>query len=78
MVTTEDNPYDYFDQFEEWKSFDENAGYNTLNYLARVANVSDEMPDSIYNNEIERAVDEICYFNLTGNYKKIVREVEDE
>ena len=78
MVTTDDNPYDYFDQFEQWKDFDENAGYNTLSYLARVANVSDDMPDSIYNKEVERAVDEICYFNLTGNYKKIVRDVEDE
>ena len=74
MVTTADNPYDYFTQFDQWNAFDVGAGYNTLAYLARVASVSDELPDDLYNKEIERAVDEICYYNLTGNYKKVVSE----
>lgn len=75
MVTTADNPYDYWDQFEQWNGFDVSCGYNTLAYLARVANTSDDLPDELYNREIERAVDEICYYNLTGNYKKVVRDI---
>lgn len=75
MVTTADNPYDYWDQFDLWNSFDVSAGYNTLSYLARVAGVSDDLPDKLYNEAIERAVDEICFYNLTGNYKKVVRDI---
>lgn len=71
MVTTEDNPFDYFDDFDNWYAFDTQKGYNTLSYLMREAEVDDEMPESLRNQEIERAVDEICFFNLTGNYKKV-------
>jgi len=39
MLTTIDNPFNPFTQFDEWKDFDETQGYYTCPYLARIANV---------------------------------------
>lgn len=72
-ITTEDNPFDPIDDFDNWYAFDTSNGYNTLSYLARIARTSDDLPEEENQKEIERAIDEICYFNLTGNYKKVVR-----
>jgi hypothetical protein len=74
MLTTSDNPYDPFEQFDEWFAFDTQKGYNTCAYLARIAKTSNELPDNMNDEETERAIDEICFFNVTGNYKKVVRE----
>jgi len=75
-VTTEDNPFDPFDDFENWKAFDEENGYYTMNYLMRIAKVSLELSDEEYCAGIVDAVDEIVAMNLTGNYKKVEREVD--
>lgn len=76
MLTTTDNPHDPFDNFDEWRAFDERAGHHTLSYLARIVNVSDELSDADYNSEIERAIDEIVDYNLNGLYKKVTREAD--
>ena len=76
FVTTTDNPYDYFDNFEEWYEFDRLKGYKTCDYVARLAKTSSILSDELNMKIIEDAVDEICKFNLTGNYKKIEREVK--
>ena len=72
LLTTIDNPFDPSIQWDEWKRFDEDKGYYTTEYLARIANVSDELTDLDYLNEVERAIDEICRLNILGIYKKIV------
>lgn len=78
FVTTLDNPYDYFTQFDEWYAWDTSHGYdvigrpyNTLNYVARVANVNSQMSDEDYDAAVSDAVDEICRLNITGNYRKV-------
>lgn len=78
FVTTMDNPYDYFTEFDEWYAFDISHGYdvigkpyNTLNYVARVADVNDSMSEEEYTMAVNEAVDEIVKMNLTGNYRKI-------
>ena len=44
-VTTLDNPWDYFTHFDEWNAFDQEKGYNTNAYVARVCMASNEMSD---------------------------------
>ena len=78
FITTLDNPYDYFTQFDEWYAFDTEKGYNTCSYLARIANTSKEMSDADYEQAVNDAVDEILRINLTGNYKKIVQDDKSE
>ena len=71
MLTTFDNPYDPFEDFTSWLLFDNEKGYNTCNYLARIAKTSDELSDQENNKEIERAIDEIIYYDPFNMYKKV-------
>lgn len=75
MLTTIDNPFDPIDDFTSWRRFDEEKGYNTCGYLARIANLSDDMTQKEEDEEIERACDEIIEFNPLGIYKKVKKEI---
>lgn len=74
MLTTADNPYNPFTQFDEWLAFDEGAGYFTLPYLARIAYTSPDLSDEQNSEAIEEAINEILDFNLTGVYQKVTKE----
>lgn len=74
FVTTLDNPFNYFTQFDDWYAFDTQKGYNTCSYLARIAKDSSEMSEFDRMKAINDAVDEILKFNLTGNYIRVVQE----
>lgn len=71
FISTADNPYNYFTQFNEWYAFDTSAGYNTLAYLARVAVVSPDFNNAMTERAINEAIDEILEYNITGNYIKV-------
>lgn len=71
-LTTVDNPYSPFTQFEQWLAWDRQSGYNTLSLLARIAKVSDELPEPLYLQEVDRAIDVIVELNPSGMHKKVV------
>ncbi len=73
MLTTIDNPYDPFTQFEAWDAYDQQAGYYSCAYLARIANSSDELSKSAQAQIIEDAIDEICKYDVFGLYRKVTR-----
>lgn len=73
MLTTIDNPFDPFTDFDNWYKYDMSKGYNTCSYLARIAHTSDQLPEAINQLEIEAAIDEICEINLTGLYRKVTK-----
>ena len=75
-LTTFDNPFDPFEQFTSWLLFDNEKGYGTCSYLARIAKISDDMTEKEKNEEIERAIDEIILFNPLNIYKKVKRTTE--
>lgn len=72
-ITTNDNPYDPFEQFTQWMMFDEQKGYHTCAYLGRIARTSDQFTDEENNREIERAIDEIIKYDFMNIYKKVKR-----
>ena len=74
MLTTEDNPYDPRDDFPRWYAWDVQAGYNTCAYLARVAALSEAMPEAIQDRQLELAIDEIIELHAGGLYKKLPLE----
>ena len=78
MLTTIDNPFDPFDQFDSWYRFDMDKGYCSCSYLARIARTSDQFTDQENNQEIERAIDEIIKYDFKNIYKKVTRTVEEE
>lgn len=73
MLTTFDNPYNPFEQFTSWLMFDKEKGYNTCEYLARIAHLSDDMTQKEEDEEIERAIDEIIFLNPLNIYRKVRR-----
>lgn len=76
-ITTIDNPYDPFDSFTSWLSYDKEKGYNSCEYLARIAKTSDQLTDEENEREIERAIDEIISVNPLNIYRKVIREMKD-
>ena len=74
MLTTIDNPFDPFIQWEEWLAFDTRAGYNTPAFLARVTLSSTEMTDEEQELAIEEAIDEIVHYNVLGLYRKVEKK----
>ena len=73
QLTTIDNPYDPFTQFDSWFQFDTEKGYNSCSMLARVAEITDDMSETEVDAEIERAIDEIIKYDFLNIYKKVKR-----
>ena len=77
-ITTVDNPFDPFEDFENWFRYDVDCGYNSCCYLARLANTNDSLSEVEYCKEVERAIDQIILYDPTKLYKKVVQKVEVE
>ena len=77
-ITTVDNPFDPFDQFDSWYQFDEGKGYHSCAYLDRVARTSDQLSLAENEDEIERAIDDIVKYDPLGIYRKVKKEVKEE
>lgn len=71
MLTTVDNPFNPFTQWDEWYAFDLNEGHHTPSYLARVTRSSNELSDADQAEAIADAIDEIIEYNVNGLYVKI-------
>ena len=73
MLTTVDNPFSPFDQYEEWYEFDRSAGYHTPGLLARITKMSFNISDADQQVAIRQAMDEIVQYNVSGMHKLITR-----
>lgn len=72
MLSTIDNPFNPFKDFDSWFLFDIEKGYNSCSYLARIARTSDQLTEDENNEEIERAIDEIIQYDFMGVYIKVM------
>ena len=73
-LTTFDNPYDPFTQFDSWFLYDVEKGYNTCGLLARIAKTDSEMTEKEENEEIKRAIDEIIKNDFLNIYKRVEKK----
>ena len=76
-LTTVDNPFDPFTQFDSWFQFDVEKGYYSCSRLARVAKLSDDMTEQEVSEAIESAIDTIIKYDITDMYKKVNRTTKD-
>lgn len=70
-LTTVDNPWNPFSNWDEWLAYDIEKGYCTCERLARVALVSDVLPDTINDQAIDDAMNQLIKtgaFDKNGNY----------
>ncbi|NCU27941.1 hypothetical protein EOM86_14690 [Candidatus Nomurabacteria bacterium] len=77
LLTTIDNPYDPFDQFDLWFMFDTEKGYDSCGYLGRIARTSSAFSEDENEEEIERAIDEIIKYDFRQIHKKVRKEVDE-
>jgi hypothetical protein len=73
MLTTVDNPFSPFDNYQEWYEWDRSAGYHTPGLLARIAKVSNNLSDADRELAVRQAMDEIANYNVSGMHKLVTR-----
>lgn len=65
LITTTDNPFNPFTQYERWAAYDEvECGYFSMSYLDRIAATSPDLTEKEMEQAIEDACDEICEMDL--------------
>lgn len=74
MLTTIDNPFNPFTQFDEWYAYDVLLGYHTSAYLARVVKTSYELSEADQDVAIENAIDEIVKNDPLGIYIRVAEK----
>lgn len=72
MLTTKDNPYNPFTNFDEWFAFDCQKRYFTCDYLARLARTSYDLSDEEETKAINDAIISIALLN--GDLYEIVTQ----
>ena len=77
MLTTVDNPFNPFDQFEDWWLFDNEKGYNSCGRLMRIAKIENDFTPKEEAQEIERAIDEIIKYDFLNIDMKVYENSED-
>lgn len=74
-LTTFDNPFDPFEQFDKWLMFDIEKGYDCCGRLDRLLKVDDDMSSVEVEQAIEEAIDRIIELDILNIYKKKTREL---
>lgn len=77
-ITTVDNPFDPFDDFDHWFQFDTEKGYYTSSKLARLTNLRNDMSEAEESEEIERAIDRLIEIDPFDMYIKVTRNDNKE
>ena len=73
MLTTVDNPFDPFTQWDEWFAWDAAAGYNTPGLLARIAHQASDLSESDQHLIVQQAIDDCVEVNVLGVLRKVKR-----
>ena len=72
-ITTVDNPFDPFTQWDRWLNFDEQNNYRTCERVARLAHCSKENLSPMENKEfINQAMNTLCEFYGDRVYRLVV------
>lgn len=76
MLSTKDNPFDPFNDFDNWYRFDCDHEYNSCGILARLYNNSEDLPPIVEARNIEAVIDSFITSDPTNNYVKVQKIVE--
>ncbi len=71
MLSTIDNPFNPWTQFDEWYTWDQQAGYHTLAFQARIVRTSGSLSDADQDVALENGIEEIIRENVLGLYVRI-------
>ncbi len=71
MLSTVDNPYNPHTHYDEWNAWDQQAGYHSAAFLARIVRTSDDLSEADQDQAIEDAINEIVKENVSGVHRKV-------
>lgn len=75
MLTTNDNPFNPFEKFDEWFAFDETKGYHSC---AKVAAITEHIPTEFDEETTARmigeAIDEFVLNDPLNIYTKVTKD----
>lgn len=74
MLTTVDNPFNPFIQFDEWLAYDTAMGYGTPQVLAGFTILSDDLSEADQALAIQQAISDVVELNASGMHRKVSRE----
>ena len=70
-LSTNDNPYNPFTDFDNWYSFDEGKGYHSSSYLARVMEDNSNLSEREQIFAKNLAIEQILQYDPLGIYIKV-------
>lgn len=71
MLTTVDNPFNPKTDYIKWMEWDQQHGYYTAEYVARLCQMDEELDDDSMDKIIEQAQKEIMDADELGIYKLV-------
>ena len=74
MLTTFDNPFNPFENFDSWLLFDKEKGYNSCERLARLLQITEDMSQVEIENERIRAIDRLIELDFTNTFTRVTRD----
>ena len=77
MLTTIDNPFDPFTQWDSWLRFDRDNGYYTNEYLARVSGTSELLSSNQNSLALREAMEDIVQNNPTKMWILVFKDSND-
>lgn len=78
MLTTVDNPYNPFDDFNKWYLWDEQNGYHSCERMARLVKDYPSMTEEERQIANEKAIDKVIFNDFTGLFRKVDRKTAKE
>lgn len=77
IVTTMDNIYNPFTQYDKWRSFDREHHYYTEEWIATCSKASPNLEADDYNEETSNAIDRLLWINPYGIFIKVYEDEAD-
>lgn len=78
FLTTSDNPFDPFTQFDAWFQYDTEHGYNTCGLIDRFLPNSRSFDASEQNDEVNAVIDKIVQLDPLNQYIVVVKQIVPE
>lgn len=76
MLTTVDNPFDPFEDFDNWFHYDCEKGYYSCSILARITNLPHNLSEIEIERETEKAIDEFVKNDVLDLFKKVSKKLD--
>jgi len=74
-ITTIDNPFDPFENFDDWFQFDVEKGYYSCSKIARIVENIENTEEKQEDELLEEAIDRLIEIDPLDIYRKLVKEV---